>query len=104
MKLFKALGDGQLLLNHHGRALFPLPNRTKTTITHLSNLLYNDDEDGASGGESMTVVMMVAMMMLRRSLAVSRTTSGLLKALELTPRALLLLLLEPWSLHVLDSP
>jgi len=41
-----------LWLNHHGYALFPLSNRTKTTITRLSNLLYNDDKDGASRGES----------------------------------------------------
>jgi len=52
MKLFKALGGSQLWLNHHGRALFPLPKRTKTTITNPSNLVYNDDVDGESGGES----------------------------------------------------
>ncbi|KAJ8424578.1 hypothetical protein Cgig2_002590 [Carnegiea gigantea] len=52
MKLFKVLGGGQLWLNHHGRALFPLPNRPKTTITNPSNLVYDDDVDGESGGES----------------------------------------------------
>ena len=52
MKLFKALGGSQLWLNHHGRALFPLPNRTKTTITNPSNLVYDDDVDVESGGES----------------------------------------------------
>ncbi|KAJ8450540.1 hypothetical protein Cgig2_020177 [Carnegiea gigantea] len=52
MKLFKALGGSQLWLNHHDRALFPLPNRAKTTITNPSNLVYDDDVDGESGGES----------------------------------------------------
>ena len=51
MKLFKALGGSQLWLNRHGRALFPLPNRTKTTITNPSNLVYDDDVDGESRGE-----------------------------------------------------
>ncbi|KAJ8441908.1 hypothetical protein Cgig2_014377 [Carnegiea gigantea] len=52
MKLFKEHRGGQLWLNHHGHALFPLPNQAKTTITHPSNLVYNDDEDGESGGKS----------------------------------------------------
>ena len=52
MKLFKAIHNGQLWLNHHGRALFSFPNQAKTTITHLSNLIYHDDIDGESGGES----------------------------------------------------
>ena len=46
------LGGGQSWLNHHGHALFPLPNQAKTTITRPSNLVYNDDEHGESGGES----------------------------------------------------
>ncbi|KAJ8427198.1 hypothetical protein Cgig2_011774 [Carnegiea gigantea] len=48
----RALGGNQLWLNHHGHALFPLPNQDKTIITCPSNLVYNDDEDGESGGES----------------------------------------------------
>ena len=57
MKLFTAFGGGQLWLNHHDRALFPLPNQPRTTITNLANLIYDDeeaeeDEDlpGARGG------------------------------------------------------
>ena len=38
-------------LNHHGHALFALPNQAKTTITPLFSLVYNDDEDGESRGE-----------------------------------------------------
>jgi len=52
MKLFKAIHGGHLWLNHHGCALFSLPNQAKTTITHLSNLIFHDDVDGESGGES----------------------------------------------------
>ena len=52
MKLFKALGVDQLWLNHYGRTPFPLPNRNKTTITHLSNHIYNDEDDSAFGGKS----------------------------------------------------
>ena len=37
-------------LSHHGCALFSLPNRAKTTITHPSNLLYGDVVDSESGG------------------------------------------------------
>lgn len=52
MKLFKVLKGGQLCLNHHGHALFTLPNWAKTTITCPSSLVYNDDEDSESGDES----------------------------------------------------
>jgi len=50
MKLFQTIGVGQLWLSHHGRALFPLPNPAKTTITHLFNLLYDDAVDSEVGG------------------------------------------------------
>ncbi|KAJ8450360.1 hypothetical protein Cgig2_004817 [Carnegiea gigantea] len=49
MKLFTALGGGQLWLNHHGRALFPLPNRPRTTLTSPANLIYDDEEADAAG-------------------------------------------------------
>ena len=52
MNLFKALNGGQLWLNHHGNALFALPNQAKTTITCSSNLVYDDDADGESRGKS----------------------------------------------------
>ena len=45
------LRGGQLWLNHHGHALFALPNQDKTTVTRPSNLVYNDDKDSKSRGE-----------------------------------------------------
>jgi len=42
---FTTVGVGQLWVNHYGHALFALPNQAKTTITHPSNLLYDDDVD-----------------------------------------------------------
>ncbi|KAJ8437669.1 hypothetical protein Cgig2_028607 [Carnegiea gigantea] len=51
--LARALGySTQLWLNYHGHALFALPNQAKTTITHPSNHVYNDDGDGESRGKS----------------------------------------------------
>jgi len=50
MKLFTTVGVGHLWVSHHGRALFALPNPTKTIITRPSKLLYDDNVDGESGG------------------------------------------------------
>ena len=52
MKLFTTLGGGQLWLNHHGRALFPLPNQPRTTIHNPENLIYDDEEAAAVGDHS----------------------------------------------------
>jgi len=45
MKLFELVGEDQVWLSHHGRALFHLPNPAKTTTTRASNLLYDDVVD-----------------------------------------------------------
>jgi len=42
IELFIIVGS-QVWLNHHGRALFPLPNTKRTTITNQANWSYNDE-------------------------------------------------------------
>ena len=51
MKLFTTISVGQLWVSHHGHILFTLPNQVKTTITHPSNLICDDDVDGEPGGD-----------------------------------------------------
>ncbi|KAJ8428088.1 hypothetical protein Cgig2_024800 [Carnegiea gigantea] len=50
VEIFIMVGN-QIWVNHHGYALFPLPNTPHTTITNEANWSYNNDIDGEGGGE-----------------------------------------------------
>ena len=50
VEIFTIVGN-QIWVNHHGHAVFPLPNTPYTTITNEANLSYDNDIDGEGGAE-----------------------------------------------------
>jgi len=50
MEIFTMVGN-QIWVNHHGPALFPLPDIPHTTVTNEANCSYNNDIDDEGNAE-----------------------------------------------------